>query len=73
MEFGIFTAFNVRQGLVYGIGRSSFVDGYRGYGIDFEESRSPFWIGTRWIFPNCAICWTSTRKRGAFAVHAPTK
>ncbi len=28
--------------LVYGIGRSSFVDGYRGYGIDYEESRPRF-------------------------------
>lgn len=28
--------------LVYGIGRSSFVDGYRGYGIDYEQSRPRF-------------------------------
>ena len=28
--------------LVYGIGRSSFIDGYRGYGIDYEESRPRF-------------------------------
>lgn len=28
--------------LVYGIGRSSFVDGYQGYGIDYEESRPMF-------------------------------
>ena len=28
--------------LVYGIGRSSFVDGYRGYGISYEESRPRF-------------------------------
>jgi alkanesulfonate monooxygenase SsuD/methylene tetrahydromethanopterin reductase-like flavin-dependent oxidoreductase (luciferase family) len=28
--------------LVYGIGRSSFVDGYRGYGINYEESRPRF-------------------------------
>jgi alkanesulfonate monooxygenase SsuD/methylene tetrahydromethanopterin reductase-like flavin-dependent oxidoreductase (luciferase family) len=31
-----------RGRLVYGIGRSSFVDGYRGYGIDYEESRPRF-------------------------------
>jgi alkanesulfonate monooxygenase SsuD/methylene tetrahydromethanopterin reductase-like flavin-dependent oxidoreductase (luciferase family) len=28
--------------LVYGIGRSSFIDGYRGYGIDYDESRPRF-------------------------------
>lgn len=28
--------------LVYGIGRSSFIDGYRGYGVDYEESRPRF-------------------------------
>lgn len=28
--------------LVYGIGRSSFVDSYQGYGIDYEESRPMF-------------------------------
>lgn len=28
--------------LVYGIGRSSFVDGYQGYGINYEESRPMF-------------------------------
>jgi alkanesulfonate monooxygenase SsuD/methylene tetrahydromethanopterin reductase-like flavin-dependent oxidoreductase (luciferase family) len=28
--------------LVYGIGRSSFIDGYRGYGIDYDESRERF-------------------------------
>jgi alkanesulfonate monooxygenase SsuD/methylene tetrahydromethanopterin reductase-like flavin-dependent oxidoreductase (luciferase family) len=28
--------------LVYGIGRSSFIDGYRGYGIEYEESRPRF-------------------------------
>ena len=28
--------------LVYGIGRSSFVDGYRGYGINYDESRPRF-------------------------------
>jgi alkanesulfonate monooxygenase SsuD/methylene tetrahydromethanopterin reductase-like flavin-dependent oxidoreductase (luciferase family) len=27
---------------VYGIGRSSFVDGYQGYGINYEESRPMF-------------------------------
>jgi len=28
--------------LIYGIGRSSFVDGYQGYGVDYEESRPMF-------------------------------
>ncbi len=28
--------------LVYGIGRSSFIDSYRGYGVDYEESRQRF-------------------------------
>jgi alkanesulfonate monooxygenase SsuD/methylene tetrahydromethanopterin reductase-like flavin-dependent oxidoreductase (luciferase family) len=28
--------------LVYGVGRSSFLDGYAGYGIDYEQSRSMF-------------------------------
>lgn len=28
--------------LVYGIGRSSFVDSYEGYGVDYEESRPRF-------------------------------
>jgi alkanesulfonate monooxygenase SsuD/methylene tetrahydromethanopterin reductase-like flavin-dependent oxidoreductase (luciferase family) len=28
--------------LVYGVGRSSFIDGYRGYGIDYDESRPRF-------------------------------
>src|SRR5262245_24328877 len=28
--------------LVYGVGRSSFMDGYLGYGIDYEESRPRF-------------------------------
>jgi alkanesulfonate monooxygenase SsuD/methylene tetrahydromethanopterin reductase-like flavin-dependent oxidoreductase (luciferase family) len=28
--------------LVYGIGRSSFVDSYQGYGVDYEESRPRF-------------------------------
>jgi alkanesulfonate monooxygenase SsuD/methylene tetrahydromethanopterin reductase-like flavin-dependent oxidoreductase (luciferase family) len=28
--------------LVYGIGRSSFVDGYQGYGISYDESRGMF-------------------------------
>ena len=28
--------------LVYGIGRSSFLDGYQGYGIDYQESRPRF-------------------------------
>lgn len=28
--------------LVYGIGRSSFLDGYQGYGIDYDESRPMF-------------------------------
>jgi alkanesulfonate monooxygenase SsuD/methylene tetrahydromethanopterin reductase-like flavin-dependent oxidoreductase (luciferase family) len=27
---------------VYGIGRSSFLDGYEGYGVDYEESRGRF-------------------------------
>jgi len=31
--------------LVYGIGRSSFVDGYEGYGIDYEQSRPMFFEG----------------------------
>jgi alkanesulfonate monooxygenase SsuD/methylene tetrahydromethanopterin reductase-like flavin-dependent oxidoreductase (luciferase family) len=28
--------------LIYGIGRSSFVDGYQGYGVDYEDSRPMF-------------------------------
>jgi alkanesulfonate monooxygenase SsuD/methylene tetrahydromethanopterin reductase-like flavin-dependent oxidoreductase (luciferase family) len=28
--------------LVYGIGRSSFVDGYQGYGVDYDDSRPMF-------------------------------
>ena len=28
--------------LVYGIGRSSFVDGYQGYGVNYEDSRPMF-------------------------------
>jgi alkanesulfonate monooxygenase SsuD/methylene tetrahydromethanopterin reductase-like flavin-dependent oxidoreductase (luciferase family) len=28
--------------LVYGIGRSSFLDGYQGYGVDYEQSRPMF-------------------------------
>src|SRR6476469_299164 len=28
--------------LVYGIGRSSFIDSYQGYGVDYEQSRPMF-------------------------------